>query len=227
MTAMDSSQLLSKRVLGALGLLSGLCIFLYVLRVLATGTDRYLFTAQNLALAWVALLFGWLLTRQLTKSSWLSWQAIGLSLLFVVFLPNSWYVLTDFWHVEPTGEISLLYDISLVFTLVVCGFALGFISLYLIHIELMRRLSRRLSHLIIATTLLISSFGIYLGRDLRWNTWDVVSHPEGLIINVSDRVVDPLEHPRAITVTILFFVLLSTMYAAIWLASGPHKSERH
>lgn len=219
-------RLLSKRVLGALGLISGLCLVMFVSRVLVTGTDRYLFIPQNLALAWMALLLGWLLIVGLGKRRWLSWQNVGLTVAWVVFLPNSWYVLTDFLHVSSTGEISQIYDIAMMFTLVVCGFTLGFISLYLVHLEFLKRLPARIAHLLVVAILLIASFGVYLGRDVRWNTWDVISHPEGLIINVSDRVINPLEHPRAINLTLLFFVLLATLYGAIWLASGPRVAKK-
>ncbi|OGL26374.1 hypothetical protein A3E49_02060 [Candidatus Saccharibacteria bacterium RIFCSPHIGHO2_12_FULL_49_19] len=220
------SRLLSKRVLGSLGLISGLTLVMFAFRILVTGTDRYWFIPQNLALAWLALLFGWLLVTELKKDRWLSWQNLSLSVLWLVFLPNTWYVLTDFLHVFSSGEISQIYDIAMMMTLVVSGFVLGFISLYLIHLEFLKRWPQRFAHGAVAAVLLISSFGIYLGRDLRWNTWDVISHPEGLLINVSDRVINPLEHPRAVTVTVLFFVLLTTLYGAIWLAGGPHKVKR-
>lgn len=218
-----SGRLLSKQVLGALGLVSALCLVMFMGRILVTGTDRYLFIPQNLALAWISLLFGWLLVSGLVKRQWLSWQNVGLTLAWLVFLPNSWYVLTDFLHVSSTGEISQIYDIVMMSTLVVCGFALGFISLYLVHLELLKRLSVRRAHLLVAAILLVTSFGVYLGRDVRWNTWDIVSRPEGIIINVSDRIINPLEHPRAINLTLLFYILLLTLYGAIWLASGPHK----
>lgn len=223
---MGSNELLSRRVLGALGLVSGLALMMFVFRVLITGTDRYWFIPQNLALAWLALLSSWLLISQLGKHRWLSWQNLSLSLLWLVFLPNTWYVLTDFLHVFSTGEISQIYDIAMMMSLVLCGFALGFISLYLVHLEFLKRWPANKAHAVLAVVLLISSFGIYLGRDLRLNTWDVFYRPEGLILNVSERLINPLENPRAITVSVLFFVLLVTLYSAIWLATGPHKVKR-
>jgi uncharacterized membrane protein len=220
------SSLLSKRVLAALGLVSGLTLFMFVFRVLVTGTDRYWFIPQNLALAWLSLLTSWLLVSQLTKHRWLSWQNVALSVLWLTFLPNTWYVLTDFLHVFSTGEISQIYDIAMMMSLVLCGFALGFISLYLVHLEFLKRWPAHTAHAVITAVLLLSSFGIYLGRDLRLNTWDVLYRPEGLILNVSDRLINPLENPRAVTVTVLFFILLATIYGAIWLASGPHKAKK-
>lgn len=209
------------KYLKALALLSGLCLVLFFLRILMTGTVRYWFIPENLVLAWASLLFGWLLMLELKKRRWASWQNISLSFLWLFFLPNSWYVLTDFIHVQPTGEISQLYDIVLITSLVICGFTLGFTSLFLLHKEFLKRLSTRFSHSLIAAILLLSSFAIYLGRDLRWSSWDVVTNPGAILFDVSDRVIDPLGHPRALNVTGLFFVLLGSIYLALWILAQP------
>jgi uncharacterized membrane protein len=201
----------------ALGFLSLICVGLFLLRVIATGSFRYFFIPGNLALAWLSLFFAWLLVNRLRARRWLSWQNIGLSILWLIFLPNSWYVLTDFIHVQPTGEISQLYDIVLVCSLVVCGFIAGFTSLYIVHLQLRKRLGERVSAEMIAAIILAASFAIYLGRALRWNSWDVIANPSGLILNVSDRLFDPLGYPRSLNITGLFFVMLGSIYWSIWL----------
>jgi len=214
------------RYLQAASLISLLCLILFLVRILMTGTYRYWFIPENLALAWACLIFAWVLVGQLKEQRWLSWQNLSLSVLWLVFLPNSWYVLTDFVHIRATGEISQLYDIVLMTSLVISGFVLGFASLYLVHLELRKRLGSRVSGAMVAIILLLSSFAIYLGRDLRWNSWDVVADPGGLILDVSDRVVDPFGHPRAINVTVLFFVLIGTIYLAIWIWARPTHGRR-
>ena len=213
------------RYLKAVGLISLLCLAFFVVRLVLTGSSAYLFIPGNLALAWLGLFFGWLLVQQLKITRWASWQNIALSFLWLFFLPNTWYVLTDFIHVYPTGDISELYDIVMVGTLVISGFILGFTSLFLIHKELLKRFGNRRAGQLVAGIILLASFAIYLGRDLRWNSWDVVANPSGIILNVSDRLIDPLGHLRAFNVTGLFFVLLSVMYLAVWLAFGPPKKR--
>lgn len=209
------------RYLRAVGLVTVLCLILFLLRIAITGSYRYWFIPQNLALAWASLIFAWLLVARLKEHRWLSWQNASLSGLWLAFLPNSWYVLTDFVHVRVNGDISQLYDIVLMTSLVVSGFTLGFTSLYLVHLQLIKRLGSQISGVLVSLILLLSSFAIYLGRDLRWNSWDVVADPSGLILNVSDRVVDPFGHPRALNVTVLFFVLIGTLYLALWIWARP------
>jgi uncharacterized membrane protein len=216
-----------ERYLKSLGLLSALCIVFFIYRLIITNTWRFSFIFSNLALAWMGLIFGWLLVKRLKKNSWLSWHSVGLTVLWLAFLPNTWYVLTDFLHVKPTGEVSEIYDISLVGILVINGFVLGFTSLYLVHQQILKRLDENKSLMIVAAVILLSSFAIYLGRNLRWNSWDVLANPGGIIVSVSDRIIDPFGHPRALNVTGLFFVLLSSLYFAIWQFVKPVKSRRN
>lgn len=215
-----------RRFVQSLATLSVLCLALLALRGLISGTTRYWFIPENLFLAWFGLIFGWLLVRQLESKPWKSWQNISLSILWLVFLPNTWYVLTDFLHVYYTGEVSQLFDIVLLASLVVCGFSLGFTSLYIVHREIRKRLTEPQSGVLVTLIILFCSFGIYLGRDLRWNTWDVVANPSGIILNVSDRIIDPWGHPRALNVTLLFFILLGGIYLAIWLFFRPQASRK-
>jgi uncharacterized membrane protein len=210
-----------KRFVKSVGLLSALCIAFFVYRLLITGNWRYNFIFGNLILAWLGLVFGWLLARYLSRNSWMSWQSVGLTILWLAFLPNTWYVLTDYLHVRPTGEVSEIYDIVLIGTLIINGFILGFTSLYLVHKQILKRVSDSKSLAIVAGVILLSSFAIYLGRNLRWNSWDVIANPSGIILNVSDRIVDPLGHPRALNITGLFFILLSSIYYAIWTFFHP------
>ncbi len=202
----------SKHYFEAVGLLTLLCLVLLVYRAINTSTLRYFFVPGNLVLAWAGLYFGWLLTEQLKTRHWKSWSNIILSALWLFFLPNTWYLLTDFIHVYPTGEISELYDIVLMMCVTFTGFVLGYTSLYLVHREFSKRFTPKMSFLAVEAVLLVSSYAIYLGRVLRWNSWDVISNPSGIIINVSDRLIDPLGHPHAFSLTGLFFVVLSVLY---------------
>jgi uncharacterized membrane protein len=223
---MNSTRRLEQRFLVAVAVLSLADIALLGLRILFTGTTRYSFIPWNLALAWISLSLGVSLVRSLRKNRWSSGRNVTLSLLWLAFLPNAWYVLTDFIHVFPNGEISQLYDIVLISLLVFVGFVLGFASLFLIHRELLRRFNQRKSYLLIEGAIFIASFAIYLGRDLRWNTWDVITNPGSVVLNVSDQFVDPLGHPRALNVTLLFFVILSLIYFAFWIVSQPTRPGR-
>jgi uncharacterized membrane protein len=218
-----------RRFVQAAGLISLTCLLFLFVRTLATGSVRYWFIPENLVLAWLSLIFAWVLIKNLKYKRWSSWQNLGLSALWLFFLPNSWYVLTDFIHVSETGEISEIYDITMICLLVIAGFALGFASLYLVHKEMRKRWASLDANVIVGIIIFLCSFAIYLGRDLRWSSWDVVAHPTGIILNVTDRIIDPLGHPRALNTTALFFIFISVLYMCIWLFIPPeekHKRQR-
>lgn len=219
-----------KRYLQMLSTLSTLCLGFFGFRLLATGVSRYWFVPENLLLAWLALGFGWVLVQQLerrgqvpsgTWRGWLNWRALTLTVLWLLFLPNAWYVLTDFVHVFDTGEISYIYDIAMISTLTLIGFLLGFTSLFMVHRQIYKRLGAGSSGAVIGIVILLASFAIYLGRDLRWNAWDIFTNPSGLILSITDRLINPFGFPRAFNVTAIFFVVISVMYLAIWLFLKP------
>lgn len=217
---MSLSQV-EQRYIQTAGLLSGLCVTFVVARWAITGSNRYWFLIENLLLAFLALVFSWVLCKHLNSGNRSGWKTTLLSLSWLFFLPNTWYVLTDFIHVEPTAAISELYDIAMVSSLVICGFLFGFTSLYLIHRQLLKRLGSYWAMTVVLGIILVASFAIYLGRDLRWNTWDILTDPGGLVLSISDLLLDPLGNPRLFNVTSLFFVLISTIYLAIWRFIRP------
>jgi uncharacterized membrane protein len=210
-----------KRFVISLGLLSLLCLGLFAFRAISSSSLRYLFIPENLALAWISLIVAWWLKQRLETMPWRSWSNYLLTFIWLIFLPNSWYVLTDLVHLYPSGEISQLYDIALIGSLVLCGFFLGFTSLYIIHRELIKRFSAVRAGIYVEIIILLSSFGIYLGRILRWSSWDIVTNPGGIILNITDRIFDPFAHLSSFTVTALFFVTLSVMYLAFYSYIQP------
>jgi len=215
-----------KRFVTSMGLLSLLCLGLFTFRAISSNSLHYIFIPENLALAWISLVVAWWLKQRLQVSPWRSWSNGSLTFIWLIFLPNSWYVLTDLVHLYPSGEINQLYDIALIGTLVLCGFFLGFTSLYLIHEELSKRASPRRAILYVEIVILLSSFGIYLGRILRWSSWDIITNPGGIILNITDRILDPFAHLSSFSVTVLFFITLSVMYLAFYSYIQPLRRSR-
>lgn len=204
--------------LKAVGLVSFLTVFLYLARsALSGGFGVYSYVLINLLLAWLPLIVAWLLVQELKLRRWGSWQCISLSILWLAFLPNAWYVLTDFIHIQAYGQSGRVYDILMFSALSMSGMVLGFTSLILVHKELIKRYGQLWSMFWVGLVIFASSFAIYLGRELRWNTWDIIRDPSGLAITVSDRVVAPFDYPGTLSITILFFIFITTVYTAIWI----------
>jgi len=207
---------IEQQLLATFGLSSLVSVGLFSVRVLASQNTRYWFLLWNLALAWLPLLFAWWLNRRLREQPWISWQPLLLTALWLGFLPNSFYIVSDLIHLRSTGEVSQLFDVVMFVSFVWNGYLLGFTSVYFVHRELLDRMRAQYAHLVIGIVLLLCSFAIYLGRYLRWNTWDVLINPAGLLFDVSDRLIFPTYYPQTFTTTATFFVLLASIYAVVW-----------
>jgi uncharacterized membrane protein len=174
----------------------------------------------NLFLAWLPVVAAYFLIRTLQDHAWSSWPGILWTLVWLVFLPNSFYMVSDFIHLQEVDPSNILYD-SVMFTLFILnGLVLGYVSLYLVHVQLRQRLRRWTTDGLIGVILLLCSFAIYLGRDLRWNTWDVLVNPAGILFDVSERVLHPFAHSDTFTTTAIFFVFLSSIYWLVWSLVG-------
>lgn len=194
-------------------------VFLLGVRVVESDSFRYVFLVWNLILAALPPLLAWALVTRLRKHSWAGWQQLGLTVLWIVFLPNSFYLLTDFIHLRQTYEASLLFDIGMLTSFVITGLIMGCISIYLVHTELRKRIRPGQAWVLVAGLFLASSFALCLGRFTRWNTWDILLKPAGLLFDVSDRFINPAVHSQTYIVTGVFFVVLLSIYWVIWEAA--------
>ncbi len=213
------------KVIYALLASNGLSLLLYWLRVVGAQDFRYYFLFWNLALAWIPLGFALWLRQRLRATAWVSPGNILLTLLWLGFLPNSFYMLSDLIHLTNTGEISVLFDAVLLFSFIFNGFVSGFMSLYILHSALIKRIRASIAHGIVATIILLCSFAIYLGRSLNWNTWDIIDRPAGLLFDVSERIINPIAHPQAFVTTATFFLLIGSVYLVIWQIIGVLRSD--
>lgn len=193
--------------------LIGVAFFLY--GAWRNSSLEYSYLCWNLALAWLPLIFAIYLVKVLRTKLWSSWEALAASILWLVFVPNSFYMISDFIHLQDAARINILYDAIMFTSFISTGVILGFTSLHLVHRELLQRFSTRMAASWIAFTLLVCSVAIYIGRDLRWNSWDILTNPGGLLFDVSDRLAHPAAYPQMLLTVVTFFVLLGTMYVVM------------
>ncbi len=215
-----------KQFLRALLLASGINASFFMARVVAGHSWNYWYLLWNLFLAWLPLLFAWLLQRSLKHNRWLSAKPLIYTLLWLGFLPNSFYLVSDLVHLHSTGEVSLLFDCVMMFSFIFTGLVLGFTSLFIIQRQLHDKLKLRHTHSLVAAVLLLCSFAIYLGRNFRLNSWDVLVNPAGLLFDVSDQFVNPALHPQLFTTTLMFFALLMGIYVVLWQVIRAVQAER-
>ncbi len=210
----------------ALGTASMISVGFFVVGALLNHSNELWYLNWNLLLAWVPLGLVLLLERTLKRRLWSSWQALLLTGLFLAFLPNTFYLITDIIHLQETARADLLFDVVMFFSFISNGCVLGLLSIYMLHVELRKRLSIRASWFCIAGTLLLASFAIYIGRELRWNTWDILINPASILFQISESLLHPTEHPEVMSITFSFFMLISSLYVVAWYVIRAARQQK-
>src|ERR1700722_456643 len=157
---------------------SGIGVVLTGLRIERTGNWNYIFLVWNLVLAWLPLIFAMGVHSRHQRRERSGWRIYTLAVLWVLFFPNAPYIFTDLTHTMNNDFLSFFWeDLIVVLIFALTGFLLGFVSLYLMQSVVAERLGEKASWLFILGMAWLSGFAIYLGRFLRWNSWDVMTHP--------------------------------------------------
>jgi uncharacterized membrane protein len=119
------------------------------------------------------------------------WLAPGL-LLWVLFLPNAPYLVTDYMHLAPDSRVPLWFDFALLGAFSASGLLLGFASVYIVQAIVATRAGAVAGWLGTGTSFGLCAVGIYVGRVLRFNSWDAVQEPGVLLGLALARLADPL-----------------------------------
>lgn len=200
---------------------SAISLLLLAGRIIFITDWAFYFIAWNLVLAWIPLLLAyWLKFFLVKKNTYL--QAVGfLSWLF--FLPNAPYLVTDFIHLAVWYKIPQWYDIILFTSFAWNGLILGFVSLFLVEEFLKKITTAKTSALLINFCLFLSCFGIYFGRYMRHNSWDVLAHPILLAGNLANTLLMPDNLFNMAGMTVTWFLFLFGGYKLFQLLLDGRK----
>jgi uncharacterized membrane protein len=163
------------RIRTLLILLSLFCCLLECARIYQSGRITYIFLLWNLFLAWVPYVIGsYMTTTKQSNSPLAQWIVF---LVWLLFFPNTTYLMSDLIHLHPQWPIPLWYDAFLLNAFAWNGLLLGLFSLQQAHMFLNQRLSLTWSWFGMVVVICLSGLGVYMGRYLRFNSWDVLANP--------------------------------------------------
>jgi uncharacterized membrane protein len=211
--------------LAALALASALSVGFVIARVLTSGNIHYSFLIWNLFLAWLPLAFA-ILARQAyrTVASGVKVRGafLGWSLAWLLFFPNAPYICTDLVHLTHRFFGPFWVDLAIVLSCAFTGLMLGFVSLYLMQSLVRQRYGARVGWMFVAAMAGLGSFGIYLGRFLRFNSWDVVTRP-GQLYQELTATATGAGHPHHLAFFVMFALFFLVAYVLIYaLTHLPH-----
>jgi uncharacterized membrane protein len=209
----------------ALLIASGSSVMLTVVRMIWTRNLFYSFLIWNLFLAWLPMVFAILACEKYRSVSGRSWGFAGWAGAWLLFFPNSPYIFTDLIHLTTQFYMHFWVDLSLILLCAITGLVLGFVSLFLMQSVVTRMLGRAASWCFIGAVAALSGFGIYLGRILRFNSWDILFKPRELYHEIGRWAADPLASPNSLAFPALFgmflFVSYLMFYALTHLQAQP------
>lgn len=176
-------------------------IILLMIRMKLTHSFFYLFLVWNLFLAVIPFAITTYLVSlpKLNKFGLLVWFSVWL-----LFLPNAPYIVTDLIHLQLSSPPIIWLDILIVSMFAGNGLLLFYLSILDMKDILKPFLKDRLLNYCIIFILFLSSFGVYLGRFLRYNSWEILSHPKYLITDVLSIAIQPYANKQAWLFTLLF-----------------------
>ena len=209
----------AKAIVGLMVAASLVCVALVAARMVYSHTIHYWFLIWNLALAWVPFVFAGLAYSLSTSRRAVVWVLIAVAaLVWLLFFPNAPYILTDFLHLGSMGDIVPgWYDVLMLYWFAWTGLMLGIVSLYLMQDIVARGLGTAASWVFVVLAAALGSVGIYLGRFVRLNSWDLVRRPGSLAGELYARLTSATSQPRLLGFTVLFAMLFLFIYIAVYI----------
>jgi uncharacterized membrane protein len=136
----------------------------------------YGFLRWNLFLAWVPLglayAVSWAARREITRPA-----LPLLALAWIAFLPNAPYLVTDLVHLREGYNTPNLIVLSL---LALAGLLIGVKSVQLVQRAVDNIWGEAAGWRAVQVITVLLAFGVYLGRELRWNSWTIIQQPSEL-----------------------------------------------
>ncbi|HEX6191043.1 MAG TPA: DUF1361 domain-containing protein [Chitinophagaceae bacterium] len=189
-------------------------LVLVIARLLITGKILFLFLPWNLFLAWTPyILSKWLIAKPS--------DVLKKKILVIVFgtwiliIPNSFYILTDLFHLQLREESTRWFDLTLIFSFAWTGLVLGILSVWQMGKVYRRYFPTQHEIFFIFPIMWLNALGIYIGRYMRFNSWDVITNPLSLFRDISIMVFQPIEHLITWGMICCYAVFMTIIYYSI------------
>jgi len=194
---------------------------LFAGRVYLSHSRSYAFLIWNLFLAWIPYACGlWAAYfHRGQPGRW--WMLITPAIVWAIFFPNAPYIITDFVHLKERALISFWYDLGMLATFAWTGCLLAIVSLNTMQRLVQNYLGRITGWLFAIAMLGLSGLGVYMGRILRWNSWDLFFQPWSVLLDVAEQMLN--NQLRTFGFTFIFSALL---FACYWTFTALQRREQ-
>ncbi len=189
-----------------------LAMSLNIARVFLFNNYTFIYLFWNIFLAFVPFFISSFLFIYTNKEKIIKPIFVIGFIIWLVFLPNAPYVVTDFIHLGRIAGVPVMYDLFVIFSAATVSLFIGLHSIYQIERIFLLKFSQKITNIIILIVILLASFGVYLGRFLRFNSWDLFTSHISLVSSISKVFTRSNDYINAYTYTFLFFLFIYTSY---------------
>ncbi len=196
-------------------------LVLVAIRIVYTNDLSYIFYGWNLFLA----IIPWLCSSSLQKHTSIGFTTILLLTLWLLFLPNAPYVITDIFHYELREPIPMWYDLLIVTTAAWNGLLLGIVSLMQVEKFLQNFWGKIWVQGFVFTSLMLCGYGVYIGRYSRYNSWDIVTKPQHILLDSLHQIRHPFQNYHVWAFTGLFGIMLTIIYFTLQQLKASNNSK--
>jgi uncharacterized membrane protein len=195
---------------------------------LRAGIQRHGYLIWNLFLAWIPLIFALLACEELTSRTRRNWRFAGFAFGWLIFFPNAPYIFTDLVHISIETSRHYWIDLAMVLACALTGLMLWFVSLYLMHALMARRFGRLAGWGFVTLMAALTSFGIYMGRFQRFNSWDVMTKPGEVFQGIGSWASAAISYKPTVAFPLLFTIFLFLAYLMLYALThlSPAMAQR-
>jgi uncharacterized membrane protein len=204
--------------LAAVGALSAVALAFWAIRASRVGSPRLPWFIWNLALAWIP----WIAAHGVRGARG-RWLLIVCGGLWLLFLPNAPYLVTDLVHLRERAPVPLWFDVLMFAAFALAGCALGWAAVEQVQDRIAEAVGRRRAALVILPVFPLLAFGVYLGRFGRWNSWDLLTRPHALLAGAVAAARDA----RALAFSTGFGSLIAAGYLLMLTTSARRAARVH
>lgn len=202
---------------------SGFSLLLLAIRIIKTGQLSYRFLAWNLFLAYIPYFISeWLARHPQVVANRI--KLLPLVFTWILFMPNSFYILTDLFHLNNTSSGDSWYDLTLILSFAWNGILFGILSIYKMEILLKKAKGKFVAVFVICVVMWLNAFGIYIGRFLRFNSWDILVNPFALVSGVADIIFNPYDYRYVWAMSVCFAIFMAILYYTMIRLSDVFKN---
>ena len=138
-----------------------------------------------------------------------------LFITWLLFIPNSFYILTDLFHLGNFSGIPLWFELAMILSFAWNGLLLGILSVRQMEKMMERYLAKKTELYFICPIMFLNALGVYIGRYLRFNSWDVITNPLQLVTDITNLAIHPFQFKYAWAMVICFSIFMTLIYLTL------------